>query len=173
MGAHFELKSTAPLAATNGHARNGDDLPHDRGSLRVEGQVQRGLNLFLTLKNPAQMPALLNYIRQNREGINDALESLHYVHFARFLPARDGTVLHVITVFDGDRASYIMDFVAKLHDAFTEILTYVKDAPRLPVNEYPLDFLQFIHDNDLDRVVPWSAYSDTTVIEIQQIRGLR
>jgi hypothetical protein len=100
--------------------------------LSLEGQVQSGLNLFLHLKSPAQMPALLAAIAAHQDDVNAAHEGLHYVHFARFLPSLDGSTLMVITVFDGpartkdDPAStrvdpavfgfamknYIMDFVA-------------------------------------------------------------
>jgi hypothetical protein len=161
--------------------------------LSLEGQVQSGLNLFLHLKSPAQMPALLAAIVAHQDDVNAALEGLHYVHFARFLPSLDGSTLMVITVFDGpartkdDSASmrvdpavfgfamknYIMDFVAVLGPIFTAILEFVQDAPRLPVNQYPDDFWAFIQRNNIAQVQPWSAYPDMTVIDIQNARRTR
>lgn len=136
-------------------------------SLSLEGQVQNALNLFLPLKSPAQMPALLAILDAEKTNVHDALAGLDYVHFARFMPAPDGSMLWVITEYDGGLQSYIMDFVAVLGDIFTAILQFVQGAPRLPVNRYPRDFVDFIDRHDLP-VSAWSAYPDTTVIDIKQ-----
>ncbi|MBI4519236.1 MAG: hypothetical protein HY701_00240 [Gemmatimonadetes bacterium] len=141
--------------------------------LSLTDQVQTGLNLFLPLKNPTQMAALLETINASSAAVHAALESLHYVHFARFLPAPDGSALLVITEFDGDLESYLMDFVAVLGDIFTQILMFVKDAPRLPVNRYPQDFVAFVKAHDDERFQPWSAYPSMTVIDILNARTYR
>ncbi|MEB3333515.1 MAG: hypothetical protein VKP70_00870 [Cyanobacteriota bacterium] len=146
---------------------------HDKGDRgitppgAVTDQVQNALNLFLTLKSPAQMPALLTILKEQNEAVRLALESLHYVHFARFLPSLDGSVLMVITEYDGDLNSYLMDFVAVLGPVFTAILDFVKDAPRLPVEAYPEDFLAFVRQHNMADVRAWSAYPLDTVIEVQ------
>jgi hypothetical protein len=139
-------------------------------NLSLEGQVQKGLSLFLPLKSPAQMPAVLAILGMDsiQKKVHDALGSLDYVHFARFLPAPDGSALWVITEFDGGLRSYVMDFVAVLGDVFTEILQFVQDAPRLPVSRYPRDFVEFI-DKQNYAVPIWAAYRDTTVIDV--LRG--
>ena len=132
----------------------------------LEGQVQGALNLFLTLKNPAQMGALLGLLDEAQDTVHDALSSLHYVHFARFLPTRDCSTLMVITAYDGDLESYILDFVGVLGDQFTAILQFVKDAPPLPVQNYPREFIEFVLANNLSKVGVWSAYPEATVIDI-------
>jgi hypothetical protein len=139
-----------------------DQLPN----LSAVEQVQHPLNLFLPLKNPTQMPALLALLDASADAVHQALSSLHYVHFARFLPSPDGSVLMVITTYDGNLESYIMDFVGVLGDAFTEILQYIADAPRLPVKRYAREFTQFIIDHNLSQVPLWSAYPEVTVIDI-------
>ena len=148
-----------------------DDLPrvYDKGELAVEAQIQQGLNLFLPLKSPAQMPALLAALQARKADTQKALESLHYVHFARFVPTPDFSALIVMTEYDGDLRSYVMDFVAVLGDVFTAILDFVQDAPRLPVQKYPADFWAFVQKQNL-RVDPWSAYPHMTVIDIQRAR---
>ena len=143
------------------------------GDMALEKQVQAGLNLFLKLKNPAQMPALLASIQAIKPQIDAALTDLHYVHFARFLPSQDFSTLMVITTYDGDLNSYLMDFVAVLGDAFNAILEFVDGAPRLPVQMYPADFLAFVTKNNMQQIQPWSAYPHMTVLDIQQARGLR
>ena len=137
------------------------------GRNALEKDVITGLNLFLHLKSPAQMPALLATVQSRQQEVDDALAGLHYVHFARFLPTADGATLLVITEFDGDLKSYIMDFVAVLGDVFTAILAFVQDAPRLPVQRYPQDFWNFIQKNNIAQAQPWSAYARRTVIDIQ------
>jgi hypothetical protein len=134
--------------------------------LSLEDQVQNALNLFLPLKNPAQMPALLATLGSAAEGVHEALSSLHYVHFARFLPSTDGSVLMVITTYDGGLESYVMDFVAVLGDVFNAILQFVAGAPPLPVQRHAREFTQFITQHNLSQVGVWSAYPDVTVIDI-------
>ncbi|WP_420467797.1 hypothetical protein [Panacagrimonas sp.] len=156
----------APTAADAGSGSPG----RPAGRL-LEDSVQQGLNLFLALKNPAQMPALLASLDALQPQVRAALSALHYVHFARFLPSRDGSTLMVITVFDGDLQSYLMDFVAVLGEVFTAILEFVRDAPRLPVSAYPQDFCEFVMKNNLRQVQPWAAYPSMTVLDILQAQS--
>jgi hypothetical protein len=134
----------------------------------LEGQVQRGLNLYLPLKSPVQMPALLAMLLmpETQKTVHDALTSLHYVHFARFLPERDGSALWVITEYDGGLETYIMDFVSVLGDVFTDILQFVRDAPPLPVQQHARAFTAYVIAQDVPIPPPWSAYPQATVIDI-------
>jgi hypothetical protein len=155
--------------ATSGDRAGATAAPPPQGpvNLSLEGQVQNALNLFLPLKSPAQMPALRAILTMEAKSVHDALAGLDYVHFARFMPAPDGSMLWVITEYDGGLQSYIMDFVAVLGDVFTQVLQFVQGAPRLPVNRYPRDFVDFIDRHNLP-VDAWSAYPDMTVIDILQ-----
>jgi hypothetical protein len=130
------------------------------------GQVQHGLNLFLPLKAPVQMPALLALIAEAKPKVFKQLALLDYVHFARFLPSPDGSVLWVITTFDGDLEPYIMDFVGVIGDVFTEILFFIKGAPPLPVQRYPREFVAFVNAHNIPQADVWSAYPDLTVLDI-------
>ena len=137
----------------------------------LEDQVQSPLNVWLPLKSPAQMPALLGLLAAAIDGVHEALASLHYVHFARFVPSPDASVLWVMTEYDGDLKSYIMDFVGVLGDQFTEILHYIEGAPPLPVRRYPREFTDFITAHNIGNTGVWSAYPEVTVIDI--LRGAR
>jgi hypothetical protein len=137
----------------------------------LEGQVQHGLNLYLPLKTPAQMPALGATIAELKEKrIFPALGRLSYVHFARFVPAPDASALWVITTYDGELEPYIMDFVGEVGDVFTKLLPFIYEAPRLPVHKYPRDFVAFIeaHNVQLGGDV-WSAYPTLTVLDIHAL----
>jgi hypothetical protein len=131
----------------------------------LEPQVQNALNLYLPLKNPTQMLGLLAMLEESKPAINDALTSLHYVHFARFLPMPDGSALWVITEYDGGLTNYVMDFVAVLGGAFNAILQFVQGAPPLPVERHAREFVAFVRQHNIPAPA-WSAYPSVTVIDI-------
>ena len=83
-----------------------------------------------------------------------------------FLPAPDGSVLWVITEYDGGLESYLMDFVAVLGDVFNTILQFIVGAPPLPVQRYAREFTQFVTAHDVSNVPVWSAYPNSTVLDI-------
>jgi hypothetical protein len=136
-------------------------------SLALEGQVQNALNLFMPLKSPAQWPALQRVLTGAMPEIHDALRSLQYVHFARFLPTPDYSALQTITTYDGGLDAYTMDFVAVLGDVFTAVLRFIRGAPPLPVQRHPREFVAFVRSHNV-KVGVWSAYPDLTVLEIQR-----
>jgi hypothetical protein len=151
------------------------------GEFTFSDQVQLGLNLMLPLKSPAQMPALLAILKARMPHVQVALKSLHYVHFARFLPTPDFSTLQVITAYDGvggekengfDFRTYAMDFVGVVNEEFTAILEFVKGAPPLPVEQYPREFIEFISAHNV-LIQPWSAYPQLTVLDIQTARVRR
>jgi hypothetical protein len=111
------------------------------------------------------MPALLQTIASVQQTVDKALTSLHYVHFARFLPTPDFGTLQVITTYDGDLDSYLMDFVVVLGDVFNAILAFIDGAPPLPVQTHPQAFVDFVKANNIPASV-WSAYPTMSVIDI-------
>jgi hypothetical protein len=161
IGAHLSI------GTSNGGPDRRPKVPID---LSLEGQVQRGLNLYLPLKNPTQMPALGKAIEAvKKKRIFPALQSLNYVHFARFVPAPDGSALWVITTYDGPLDPYIMDFVGVVGDVFTAVLQFIYDAPPLPVQKFPREFVKFVNEHNVtEGGAVWSAYPDFTVIDIQR-----
>jgi hypothetical protein len=161
------LSAEVPLAPVEKPAQL-----YDLGELALENQVQSGLNLFLPLRNPAQFPALAAALESKIVSTRAALLSLHYVHFARFVPTPDYSNLIVVTEYDGDLKSYVMDFVAVLGDVFNAILDFVDGAPPLPVQQYPTEFWEFVQKHNVD-VPVWSAYPHMTVIDILRARRPR
>ena len=77
------------------------DPTNMKGGGAAPTQVSHGLNLTLELNDPHQMPLLLAQLQIRSAQTRVALNELHFVHFARFLPARGNTALLVITEFDG------------------------------------------------------------------------
>ena len=88
-------------------------------------------------------------------------------HFARFVFLEDNTKLAVITTYDGSFEKYIQDFVDHVGEIFDVLLSHMKDAPPLPVQEHRDEFLAYVQANDLPGVgVFYSAYPDATVLTI-------
>jgi len=143
-------------------------------TLAQRAQVSRGLNLSLELKSPLLMPPLLLAIQAVQKRTFEALQELHFVHFARFLPTRDNQFLLVVTEFDGDLEPYVMDFAASISDVFSAILMFVKDAPPLPVHEHPDEFWAFIQKNNkVLGIDPWPVYSSYPQKTVLDINGPR
>jgi hypothetical protein len=156
------------LIDTSGSAVSPPAMPAAPPASGLEDQVQHGLNLYLPLKSPFQMPALAEMLQtpEALKTVHAALTSLHYVHFARFLPELDGSALWVITEFDGGLETYIMDFVSVLGDVFNDILQFVRDAPPLPVQQHAREFTAYVIAQNVKIPPPWSAYPQATVIDI-------
>lgn len=162
---------------------NSSATPRSNGE---SAQVTSGLNLWLAMKepqDPKEPPKILELLARlsgQQDVIQEALNNLHYVHFARFLPSRDLQALQVITSFDGDFRAYVLDFVLAIAEQFDLILSYVKDWPPgeptdtpYLVKDHPAEFLQFITQRDLGRDADggggsplFSAYPERTVIDI-------
>ncbi len=136
----------------------------------LAGQVQNALNLYMPLKSPAQWPALERLLIAAMPEIQAALDSLSYVHFARFLPTPDLSALQTITTYDGGRTAYTMDFVAVLGDVFSALLQFIAGAPPLPVQRHPREFVAFVRAHNVPIGV-WSAYPDLSALAIRQELG--
>ncbi|NDG41226.1 MAG: hypothetical protein EBY28_18080 [Betaproteobacteria bacterium] len=144
-------------------------------------KVSSGLNLWLELEDPGRMAELLAGLEAQTGAIQQALRSLHYVHFSRFLPTPgwDSTpppavvALQVITEFDGDFDAYVLDFAMVIGEQFEYILGFVKKRPTSPVKDHPAEFLQFIRCHNVAYasgiklpIQVNSAYPGLTVIDI-------
>ena len=158
-----------------------------RGNNLPPRAVSSGLSLWLELEEPSRMGELLQYLAHEHEAIQLALRSLHYVHFSRFLPTFGWAdtpppavaAMQVITEFDGDLKSYVLDFAMVIGRQFDQMLRYVKCPPPLPVKDHPAEFLKFIEDHNVGylgsgagSVTVQSAYPDLTVIDIIGNGGL-
>ena len=109
--------------------------------------VGGSFTLVMQLEDPRRLAELLTWIAEHRTRIDLALRQLDYVHYSRFVPIIDAGRLLIVTDFDGRKKDYVMDFAAVLADEFSKILSYMKDKPRLPVNEYPEDFYDYVERN--------------------------
>ncbi|CAN7712989.1 cytochrome P450 [Variovorax sp. LjRoot290] len=130
--------------------------------------VGGGFSLIMTLEDPRMMRELMTrLVNPSTKGrIDAALESLDYVHFARFLPLPELGLLMIVTEFDGVMRDYVLDFAAVLDREFSMILGYMKERPPLPVSEYPNEFWDYVEKHIEPNTSLFSAYPDKTVLDI-------
>ncbi len=138
-----------------------------------EVAVQSPLTLIMKIKSPAdyvQLNTMLTALQAAPPEHNKvwaALELLKTVHFARFVFMENNTRLAVITTYDGKFEDYIADFTRVIGDIFNRLLAHMEDAPPLPVQDHPKEFLKYVFDNDLRGMPPfYSAYPKATVTDI-------
>jgi len=131
-------------------------------------RVNGAFSLLMRLEDPKKLPELLSRLADpyTKGRIDAALESLDYVHYARFLPLIDCGALMIITEFDGIMRDYVMDFAAALDREFSMILAYMKDRPMLPVSAYPAEFWGYVSSNLVKDTGLYSAYPAKTVLDI-------
>jgi hypothetical protein len=135
--------------------------------------VQSPLTLIMTIKSEAafhELSALLTKIQAappEKNPIWVALMKLQTVHFARFVFLENNTKLAVITTYDGSFEDYINEFIDEIGDVFNALLSHMKDAPPLPVQQHRKPFLDYVRANDLRAIEPFfSAYPKATVLDI-------
>src|SRR5947209_1915220 len=127
----------------------------------------------MNIKSPedyAQLNALVTKLQSappEQNPIWVALTKLKTVHFARMLFLANNTQLAVITAYDGSFDKYINDFVDEIGDVFNALLSHMKDAPPLPVQQNRDAFLAYVKANDLRCIEPfYSAYPQAPVVTI-------
>jgi hypothetical protein len=141
--------------------------------MTTEAAIQSPLTLVMTIKSPADYQALAGLLAKIQSAPPDknpiwvALKKLANVHFARFVFLENNTKLAVITTYDGTFEDYIADFTREIGDVFDALLQHMVDAPPLPVQKHPKEFLAYVRANDLRGIEPFfSAYPKSTVVDI-------
>jgi hypothetical protein len=143
----------------------------------VDQSIASALTLVMKIKSPQDRVALEMLIADTQSrppGENQiavALEDVGTVHFARFVFLNDNQLM-VITAFDGEFDDYILLFTDELGPVFDAILQHIQDAPPLPVQEHPQEFLDYVRRNNLPTVGPmYSAYPGLTVQDIKRLQN--
>ncbi|MGH3794194.1 MAG: hypothetical protein ACRDSP_04830 [Pseudonocardiaceae bacterium] len=141
--------------------------------------IQNPLTLVMKAKSPEDFAALkqtaehLQALPPDQNPVTVALTKIGTVHFARFAFLDNQQQLAVITAYDGDFETYINEFINAIGDVFDKLLTFVENAPPLPVQTYRQEFLEYCRNCDLRCVPPfYSAYPDRTVLDILGTAGI-
>ena len=110
--------------------------------------LQRAMNLIMPLHVPniVARGALTQVLFQATSEVFAGLDNVGTIHFARF-DIVDGN-LCMFSVYDGDFAGYIRDFISSIGDVFDQIVSQVKDPPTMPVRENVDEFIEWVRARD-------------------------
>ena len=130
--------------------------------------MQNTLTLVLTIKSPADYDAITALLSQVKGQMDNAFRLLNIVHFARVVFLDNNTKVAVITEFDGDFSTYVLDFAETLGPVFDALFEHTVEAPPLPVED-PQNtqaFIDFSQKYNVPVAYFYSAYPDLTVLNI-------
>ena len=142
-----------------------DKLPRTYGPAASDS-LQQTMNLVMPLKHPGPETTakVFGLVAAHLDEIHAGLDNVGTVHFARF-DVIDGR-LCMFSVYDGDFATYIRDFIVVIGDVFEAILDHLADPPELrPVHRYADAFVQWVVDHDLMQLPEDPTTFDTERIE--------
>jgi cytochrome P450 len=134
--------------------------------------TQSPLIVIMQVKSPTHehADALKKVIRYGAPRIEKKLRDSKHVHFASFMFLENDTKLVLYTVYDRDFDAYIEHFALEIGPLFDRIFEHIEDAPPLPVNEYPKEFVDTIRRYNRRPAGGYffSAYPTATVSMITQ-----
>ncbi|MEW6472022.1 MAG: hypothetical protein AB1679_07115 [Actinomycetota bacterium] len=118
-------------------------------SAAFSDNVQRTMNLIMPLKDRSAVgrAKLMKLFMDNGDLILSGLRNVGTVHSARF-DILDGK-LCLFSVYDGDTAGYIRDFIVSVGTFFNGLMAFVEDPPPLPVEHHVDEFVDWVTARDL------------------------
>jgi cytochrome P450 len=132
---------------------------------------QSPLNVIMNVKLPLSEHAekLKQIIQAGAPRIEKKLIDAKHVHFAQFMLFDHDSKLALFTIYDRDFDSYIEHFALQIGPLFDRIFEHIQDAPPLPVNEFPKEFVDTIRHFHQRAVGDYffSAYPKAEVAQIQ------
>jgi cytochrome P450 len=143
-------------------------LEFDRESILT----QSPLIVIMSVKTPVSVhaEALKAIIKYGAPRIEKKLRDAKHVHFAWFKLIENDTKLMLSTVYDRDFDAYIEYFALEIGPLFDLLFQHIEDAPPMPVNEFPKEFVDTIRRYNTRPVSGYffSAYPNADVSMITQ-----
>lgn len=117
-------------------------------SMAPSDSIQRAMNLIMPLHVPniVARSRLAQVLFEATDEVLVGLNNVGTVHFARF-DIVDGN-LCMFSIYDGDLASYIRDFIASIGEVFDGIVAHVRNPPPTPVALHVDEFIAWIRVHD-------------------------
>jgi hypothetical protein len=129
--------------------------------------LQSPLTCVMPIKSAEDFQALSTLLPAAKPVIEQALDTIGTVHFARFVFLSNNTQLAIITTYDGDFDRYIADFAQHIGPVFDQLFAHISDAPPLPVNKNVAEFVKYVFAHDVKATAFYSAYPQLTVLDIK------
>lgn len=115
--------------------------------------VQQTMNLVMPLRDtsPMALARMASAMSSVQDVLSAGLDNVGTVHVARFDVI--GGRLCMISVYDGDFATYIRDFIVTIGAVFDLLLDFVADPiPTRPVEENIDEFIDWVDEHDLFQI---------------------
>ena len=125
-------------------------VPGRTWSLALGDNVQQTMNLVMPLADdsPIALARLANAMSSMQDVLSAGLDNVGTVHVARF-DVIDGQ-LCMVSVYDGDFATYIRDFIVTIGAVFDVLLDFIADPrPPRPVERHIDEFIDWVDEHDL------------------------
>jgi len=134
--------------------------------------VQSPLTCILPLRKGVDIKHLKEQLVAVKPRVDQALDKVSTVHFARFVLLQNDTQLAIITEYDGDFDRYIEDFAEHLHDVFDLLFKeYVADPPPVSVKDHAKELAAWVKRHDAPSIAFYSAYPTKAVVKIEPKGG--
>jgi hypothetical protein len=123
--------------------------PSRRASPALSDNVQQTMNLIMPLRDPtpAGRAILLQLFMAQTDVVLSGLHNVGTVHYARFDLLDDKLCL--FSIFDGDFAAYIRDFIVTVGAFFNGLMPFIEDPPPLPVEHHVDEFVDWVAARDI------------------------
>jgi hypothetical protein len=123
-------------------------IPARHLSMNPADNLQRSMNLVMPLADTTAVARaqLVQTLSSAVQEVMTGLNTTGIVHFARFSIV-DGN-LCMFSIYDGDFSNYIRDFIATIGSAFDALLDFIKDRPKLPVEDNVDEFIDWVDAHD-------------------------
>ena len=139
---------------------------------RFDLLTQSPLIVIMQVKKPITEHAevLKKVIQYGAPRIEAKLRASGHVHFASFIFLENDSKLALYTVYDRDFDAYIEYFALDVGPLFDRIFEHIEDAPPLPVNKFPKEFVETIRRYNHQPAAGYlfSAYPRASVSMITQ-----
>jgi|GEM_PF-590208 len=121
--------------------------------------IQQAMNLVIPLKDPSPVgrAKLVQMLAGHADEVVAGLHNTGIVHFARFTIVGDNLLM--FSIFDGDFANYIRDFIYNIGSFFDDLMLHTIDGAPTPVEDNPDDFVDWVK-----RVDAWQLSEDITAV---------
>lgn len=129
------------------------EVPGRQWSMAPGDNVQQTMNLVMPLADtsPIAIAHMASAMSSVQDVLSAGLDNVGTVHIARFDVI--GDKLCMISVYDGDFATYIRDFIVTIGAVFDLLLDYVAEPrPPRPVEQNIDAFIDWVDEHDLFQV---------------------
>lgn len=131
--------------------------------------VQHPLTCIMPIKSVESYQALKLLLTQAKPLIDQALDSVKTVHFARFVFLENNTKLAIITTFDGSFEDYISDFANYIGPIFDQLFAHIADPPPAPVKQNTAEFIAWVDAHNVRDSGFYSAYPQRSVVDLKAL----